>query len=251
MELSDWLKQRCGLDIQDAGEGGAALAAALYALLVAAGYDYAQQKELLLEAADRRHDLAFGNACLDRIADIQAFERRRAAMQVKKVVKCHSGVAKNKQWGTGAEYAELRFCAARPVDDDTCDLVDDMLRALAAAGYLETRADLLADLRQGLGYYRSSEDPCRPRRTVRWLRGQNLLHAWIAAMLGGRSPLIRVGEGAAGCWVTAASLFVDRQGKAFTYSRLEHGVVRNEEQLRWLRRIIPAPPSQFPAPRNP
>lgn len=244
MELREWLKRRCGLDLEADGEGGATLAGRLQALLEAAGYDYGEQKELLLEAADRRHELAFGNACLDRIAAIEAYEERRRGVRVKRMVKCRSGVAKNKQWAMGAEVAELRFCAARRVDGEMCDLVDDMVELMVREGYVEGREGVVCDLRQGFGYYREGEDPCRVRRTVRWLRGQNLLHVWLVLLLGGRSPLVRVGEGGAGCWVTAASLFIDRHGKAFTYSRLEHGEVRNEEQLRWLRQTVPVAPGE-------
>lgn len=117
-----------------------------------------------------------------------------------------------------------------------------MCRLMAAEGYVELRDDVVRDLRQGLGYYRPGEDTVRRRRTVRWLRGQNALHFWIAAMLGGRDPLIRVADGAPGCWVTAANLFVDRKNSAFVYSRLEHGILRNEIQRRWLLSVIPRSP---------
>jgi len=65
------------------------------------------------------------------------------------------------------------------------------------------------------------------------------------AMPGGTSARfsIRVADGAPGCWVTAANLFIDRQGRALTYSRLEHGVLRSEEQQKWLRSLIPYTPN--------
>ena len=123
-----------------------------------------------------------------------------------------------------------------------------MVSRLAEEGYVELQDEVLRDLRQGLGYYRPGEDVMRRRRTVRWLRGQNVLHCWVAAMLGGREPLIRVAEGAPGCWVTAANLFVDRKGCAFTYERLEHGVLRNDHLHRWLLSIIPRRPQQISSP---
>lgn len=241
MTFAEWIVQRLGSDTEPLRGGGADLAAALSDVLVERGYDYGQQKELLYEATGLLHDLDFGNACLDRIAAIEAYEQRRAAVRVKTLVKCRSGVMKNKQWGAGAEYASLRFAAARPVDETLCDLVDDMLKRLVADGYLEVRQDLVRDLRQGLGYYRDGEDVFRPRRTARWLRGQNVLHVWVVLMKGGRDPLIRVERSGAGCWEIAASLFVDRMGKAFTNSRLEHGKVESEEELRYLRSLVPRP----------
>ncbi|MGX8712888.1 MAG: hypothetical protein ACSW8I_04275 [bacterium] len=243
MSLTEWIKTDYGLavDLPDACEG-VPLAQTLYRALVAAGADYSTQKRLLYEASGRLHDLAFGTTCLDLIADIDAFERRRGDLRVAPVRKCHSGVHKNKDWQPGAEYAELRFSAARHPDSDLLDAVDDMLRLLIGEGYVESRPDVLRDLRQGLGYYRPDEDILRRRRTVKWLRGQNALHCWIVAMLSGRSPLIRVGDGAPGCWVTAASLFVDRHSRAFTYARLEHGVLRNALQRQWIEALVPKSP---------
>lgn len=243
MSLTEWLKTAYGVDfLPGGGLHGGPLAEAFCRALEEAGLDYGTQRAALVEAADRRHDLAFGNACLDHAEAIDAYLARRAALVDREVRKCRSGVVKNKEWAAGAEYAELRFAAARPPDGDLLDAVDDMCRRLAGEGYVELRDDVVRDLRQGLGYYRPGEDPVRRRHTVRWLRGQNALLCWIAVMLGGRDPLIRVAGGAPGCWVTAASLFVDRQGRAFTYARLEHGVLRNELQERWLLSLIPRSP---------
>lgn len=243
MSLTEWLKTAYGVDFVPAdGLHGGPLAEALCRALEEADLDYGSQRAALHEAADRLHDLAFSNACLDHVDAIGAYLARRASMVSREVRKCHSGVVKNKDWGAGAEYAELRFAAARAIDDDLLDAVDDMCRLMAAEGYVELRDDVVRDLRQGLGYYRPGEDTVRRRRTVRWLRGQNALHFWIAAMLGGRDPLIRVADGAPGCWVTAANLFVDRKNSAFVYSRLEHGILRNEIQCRWLLSVIPRSP---------
>lgn len=243
MSLKEWMNAEYGMSVDLAGVSeGAPLAQALYRALVSAGADYSTQKRILYDASGHFHDLSFGSACLDLVADIEAFERRRGEVRIAPLRKCHSGVSKNKDWAPGAEYAELRFAAARPVADDLLDAVDDMVRRLIGEGYVESRSEVLRDLRQGLGYYRPDEDVVRRRRTVKWLRGQNALHCWIVAMLSGRSPLIRVGDGAPGCWVTAASLFVDRHGRAFTNERLEHGILRNALQRQWLESIVPKSP---------
>ena len=243
MSLIEWLQRDFGVDLDTADiQDGAALAAALCRALVAAGMDYGEQRHILLQASDRHCDLAFGNACLVQVERLDAFRAHRATFVDRPVRKCHSGVSKNKQWEAGAEYAELRFVAARTVDEDLLDAVDDMCRRMAGEGYVELRDDVVLDLRQGLGYYRPGEDPVRRRHTVRWLRGQNALHFWVDAMLNGREPLIRAAGGAQGCWKTAASLFVDRQGRTFTNERLEHGILRNEEQRQWLLSVIPRTP---------
>lgn len=244
MALIESIKRYCGIDLDaEAYPGGAEQAAALYRALVAAGCDYGEQRHLLLTAFDHHADVAFGEGCLDLVARIDSLAARRAAVTDREVAKRHSGVVKNKDWGAGEAYATLRFAPARSVSAELLDAVDDMVARLAEANYVEAAADLVRDLRQGLGYYRPGEDPLRRRRTVRWLKGQNALHFWVAAMLGGREPLIRVADGAPGCWVTAASLFIDRQGRAFTYSRLEHGVLRNTAQQQWLRATIPLTPA--------
>ena len=243
MELSEWLKTDCGLDLDVRGAAdGVALEALLYRALVSAGKGYEEQRRILYESSGHYCDLAFGQACLDRIDAIERFEHRRAAVRVPRVRRCDSGVRKNKEWAPGAEYAELRFEAARKAEGDLMDAIDDMVGRLVEAGYLEARPDLPRDLRQGLGYFRPGEDLFRPRRTAKWLKGLNALHCWVVALLEEPGALCRVGQGAAGRWVTAASLFVDRQGRAFTYARLEHGVMRNQAQLQWLRRTIPRCP---------
>lgn len=244
MSLTESIKKYCGVDLVVAsGQGGAALAEDFYRALVADGKDYAEQRHLLLVAADHVFDLDFGNACLDRVAALDAFRERRAAVVDREVAKRLSGVPKNKDWATGEAFATLRFAPARKATDELLGAVEDMVGTLVKENYLEAADNLLLDLRQGLGYYRTDEDPLRRRRTARWLKGQNALHCWVAAMLGGREPLIRVAPGAPGCWVTAASLFIDRQGKAFTYSRLEHGRLKNEEQKQWLRDLVPLTPN--------
>ena len=243
MLLAEWLKTAYGVMFSPSdGLRGGPLAEALCRTMEDAGLDYGTQRAVLFDAADRQHDLSFSNACLDHAEAIDAYLIRRASLVNREVRKCRSGVVKNKDWAAGAEYAELRFAAARTASDDLLDAVDDMCRRMAAEGYVELHSDVVRDLRQGLGYYRPGEDPMRRRHTVRWLRGQNALHCWIAAMLGGREPLIRVADGAPGCWVTAASLFVDRQGRAFTNERLEHGVVHNKVQEQWLLAVVPRTP---------
>lgn len=240
MKLDEWLHTRYGLALGgfDTADG-AALEQRLYRAMVEAGFGYMLQREVLYEASGRHADLLFGQACLDRIDAIARFEDRRRAVSVRKTRQCHSGVSKNKDWAPGAETAELRFQAARTLDGDLMDAIDDMVMRLVDRGYLEARPDIARDLRQGLGYYRPTEDPVRPRRTAKWLKGQNALHCWVAALLAPPDPLCRVGEGALGCWVTAASIFIDRHGRAFTYDRLEHGVMRNTDELGWLVRSIP------------
>lgn len=243
MSLKEWLKADYGVDFHaDPGMGGDAQAAALFRTLEAAGLDYGLQRAILLEAGDRHQVLSFGTACLDRVDAIDAYLARRAATAEKEVRRCHPRVSKNKDWAAGAEYADLRFAAARTVDEDSVAVVEEMVRRLAAEGYVELHPDVVRDLRQGLGYYRAGEDPVRRRHTVRWLRGLNALHFWIDALLGGREPLIRVADGAPGCWVTAASLFVDVHGCALTNQRLEHGILRNDLQRQWLLSIIPRTP---------
>lgn len=245
ISLTEWIKTVYGTEVRlTGGACGAQLAGELYRSLVDAGFDYQAQKRILYDACGILHDLAFGNACLDFIASIEDFEQRRGTLKVKPVRNCHSGVPKNKDWAPGAEYAEHRFAAARTVSDDLLDALDDMVDRMVGEGYVESRPDIRRDLRQGLGYYRPDEDIVRRRRTVKWLRGQNALHYWIASMLGGRDPLIRVADGAPGCWVTAASLFIDRNGRAFTHARLEHGLLRNEHQRQWFDSLVPRTPTQ-------
>jgi len=244
MSLIENIMKYCGVEVDAApGTRGDALAEAFFRALVDAGKDYGEQRHLLLVAADHVFDLDFGTACLQRVERLDAFRKRREALVDREVAKRHSGVVKNKDWAVGEAYASLRFAAAREVTAELVDAVEGMVGMLVEGGYVEPRADLVRDLRQGLGYYRPGEDPFRLRRTVRWLKGQNALHFWVAAMLGGREPLIRVAEGDSGCWVTAANLFIDRQGRALTYSRLEHGVLRSEEQQKWLRSLIPYTPN--------
>lgn len=240
MKLDQWLHTHYGLTLGgDTPADGVALEQGLYRAMADAGLDYALQKEILYEASGQVPDLAFGQACLDRIEAIVRFEARRRTLQVKKTRRCHSGVAKNKDWAPGAELAELRFQAARTPDSDLLAAIDDMVLRLVQRGYLEARPGIGRDLRQGLGYYAPGEDLFRPRRTAKWLKGQNALHCWVAALLAKPDPLCGVGEGALGCWVTAASLFIDRHGRAFTYDRLEHGVMRDAGELQWLRKTIP------------
>ena len=244
--LVESIKRYCGIELEAVpDQDGCALAEAFYRALVEQGKDYAEQRHLLLVACDHVFDTDFGNACLDRVARIDAFRQRRAEVVDREVAKRYSGVPKNKDWAAGEAYANLRFAPARTVTEHLILAVEDMIGLLVQENYLEPHGDLLRDLRQGLGYYRPDEDPLRRRRTARWLKGQNALHVWVAAMLGGREPLIRVADGAPGCWVTAASLFIDRQGRAFTYSRLEHGRLSNEKQEAWLRGIIPLSPSSL------
>lgn len=244
MSLTESIEKYCGIALGAVpGQDAASLSEAFFRALVDAGKDYGEQRHLIIVAMDHCHDVDFGERCLDRIARIDAFLQRRAAVVDREVAKRNSGVPKNKDWPAGEQYATLRFSPARTVTPELCRAVEDMVAALAEENYMEPAEGLLRDLRQGLGYYLPGEDTLRRRRTVRWLKGQNALHVWIAAMLGGREPLIRVADGAPGCWVTAASLFIDRDGRAFTYSRLEHGRLRDEDRTKWLQNTVPLTPN--------
>ena len=120
MLLIDWLKRDCGIHLDAATfQDGAVLAAALC-------------QSLVLQATERHCDLAFGNACLDQVDRLDTFLRRRAAYDDRPVRNCHSGVSKNKGWQAGAVYADLRFAAARAVDDDSAAAVEEMVLRLVA-----------------------------------------------------------------------------------------------------------------------
>ena len=244
MSLVESIKECLGVDFGDLdGQGGGVLAERYFRVLADQNLAFEEQRSNLLRATYRIHDLDFVRACLDRIDQIDAVVKRRAAVEDKPVRKCRSGVAKNKDWPPRALYADLRFEAARTKSPELLDAIDDMLKRLAAEGYFESYDGVVRDLRQGLGYYRPGEDVLRRRRTVRWLRRNNTLHVWIYAMVGGRHPLIRPQSRANGCWKTAASMFVDEKGCAYTYGRLEHGILKNAEQERWLHALVPKPPT--------
>lgn len=246
MRLTEWLQSKHGLRLEaPGGVAGEALEQRLYQAMVEAGCDYALQKEILFAVSGIHPDLAFGQACLDRIEAIGRFEERRRGLAVKNTRRCHSGVVKNKDWAPGADLAEQRFQAARTPQSDLLDAIDDMVLRLVERGYLEARPDIVRDLRQGLGYFRPGEDLFRQRRTAKWLKGQNALHCWVDDLLADPDPLCRVGEGAPGRWVTAASIFIDRNGRAFTYARLEHGRMSDDLERKWLKNSIPLSPSSL------
>ena len=83
------------------------------------------------------------------------------------------------------------------------------------------------------------EDPARLRRPVRWLRRQNALHYWVDLLTLGDDPLCGVADPTGGKWVTAASLFSDAAGRAFSNQQLEHGIVASDTQRRWLENVVP------------
>ena len=74
MSLTEWLKTAYGVDFVPAnGLHGGPLAEALCRALEEADLDYGSQRAALHEAADRLHDLAFSNACLDHVDAIDAY----------------------------------------------------------------------------------------------------------------------------------------------------------------------------------
>lgn len=245
MSLSEWLIQRHGLAFEATDtQTGEELVGALCRALAAAGFDFDAQKSVLLEAPDVYCDTAFLEACIDRVKLIERLQAERRAALERHLARCQSGVSRRQPRPQASDVARHRFVPCWPLTAETVGIVDDMLGRLAGAGYLEATAETLRDLRQGFGYYRQAEDPYRLRRPVRWLRSQNALHWWLCGLLGDRggSPLIAVAEGGVGRWVTAASLFADRNGRAFTYAQLEHGCPASADQRRWLDATIPLRP---------
>ena len=246
MSLAEWLMESHGVDFDPTGADSlqpSLMAQRLYDALVEAGKDYSEQKAILRQSCLHHCHYAFANACIDIIGEIDSMLQRLEGVPLEPVVeKRYSGVRRNKSWPAGKVYAEYRFSAARPLQAEVIDSVDDMVCRMARDGYLEPRPELITDLRQGLGYYLPTEDPLRRRRTVKWLRGQNLLHCYVSYLLGGADPLVRLAPGSPGCWIVAASLFIDRNGCAFTNQRLEHGTVSDANQLQTLRAFIPRTP---------
>ena len=251
MTLRDWLIQRCNLTLDTAvGLSGEALVDALCSLLAAAGFNYDSQKGILLEATDIYCDTAFFEACINRVKLIEHLQdERREALQ-RHLARCQNGGARTRERIPAAETAVYRFAPAWPLTDESADIVDDMLQRMADAVYIEPATDALRDLRQSFGYYRTGEDPGRLRRPVRWLGKQNALHYWLCGLLGDRDapPLIAVTNGANDRWVTAASIFADRDGHAFTYNRLEHGNPADSRLREWLDSTLPLRPCSVPAP---
>lgn len=245
MSLTEWLIHRHGVAF-DATDNltGEELVGTLCRALAAAGFDFDAQKSILLEAPDIYSDTAFLEACVERVKLIERLQDERRAALERHLARCQGGVSRRQPRPQASEVARHRFVPCWPLTAESADIVDDMLGRMADAGYLEPTADALRDLRQGMGYYRAAEDPYRLRRPVRWLRSQNALHWWLCGLLGDRggTPLIAVAEGGVGRWVTAASLFADRDGRAFTYAQLEHGHPSSADQRRWLDATLPLRP---------
>lgn len=242
--LKEWLLQY-GLKLDTPADmTGEGLVDALSRCLTAAHFDFDEQKNILLQAPDYYCDTAFFEACISKVKLIERLQDERRAVLERHLARCRNGVSARRVPVPASEVARLRFVAAWPLKGEVFDIVDDMLLTMARAGYIESTPEALRDLRQGLGYYRPAEDTVRLRAPVRWLRKQNALHWWISGLLGKRngSPLIREAEGGAGCWVTAASLFADADGHAYTYDQLEHGRPSSDTQRQWLDSTIPLHP---------
>lgn len=245
MTLRDWLIQRYNLTLDTTGDiSGEALVTALCRMLAAAGFDFDSQKSVLLEAPSIYCDTDFLEACINQVNRIERLQSERCAALERHLARCHNGGGKRRARIPAAEAAVYRFAPTWPLTNESADIVEDMLTLMADAGYIEPSADALRDLRQGFGYYRPGEDSGRLRRPVRWLGKQNALHYWICALLGDHDtlPLITVTEGGAGRWVTAASIFLDRRGNAFTYDQLEHGNPSDSRQREWLDSTVPLRP---------
>lgn len=244
--LGKWLLQQHGITLDTAvGMSGDEIVDSLCHALAAAGFNFDDQKSVLLEAPDVYCDADFLRACVERVKLIERLQDERREALMRHLSRCRNGVAGRHAQPPAAEVAIHRFVPCWPLTDETFSIVDDMLWRMADAGYIETNADVLRHLRQGFGYYRPSEDPFAVRRPVRWLRGQNALHWWLCGLLGdrGANPLITVSEGGVGRWITAASIFADSNGHAYTNAQLEHGRPASDDQRRWLDSVIPLRPS--------
>lgn len=239
--LRDWLiAQGLTFDFSD-NMSGEELVNSLSRSLTAANFDFDEQRNILLQAPDHYRDAEFLDACIARADYIGRLQNKRRELIERHLSECKNGVSGKRVRMPAAEVARLRFAAAWPLRDEVFDIVDDMILNMAKHGYLESTPSALVDLRQGFGYYRPDEDPVRLRAPVRWLRNQNALHWWISALMGARNkcPLIKVDEGGAGCWVTAASIFADCDGHAYTNEQLEHGRPSSQTQRDWLDSTVP------------
>ena len=241
--LEQWLIERFGVSLDGSAVGGPALADAFGDALGAAGFDYDAQVGALLECAARGDDMAFAEACLDRAERIERLQQRRREALLRHRARCQSRGGEKRTYPPADTVAPLRFSPLWPATDEVADIVHDMLRRLVAEGYLPPDEAALRDLRQGLGYYRRGEDPWRLRRPVRWLGGMKALHFWIDLLATGDHPLIGIAPGAPPKWVTAASLFTDRQGRAVTNRRIEHGEVSSPGERQRIERTVPRPPT--------
>lgn len=241
MSLKESIEEYCKVNMDHyTGQKGSALAGWFFDALLDENPPFGEQCRRIKEAREHIHNLEFCQACDNRIREIGAYLKQHpdAGGGGKG---CHSGVTKNKDWPPGKEYAFLRFDPAREVSAELVDAVEDMIRAVARRNFFRCHDYTVCDLRQGLGYYRPDEDATRFRRTVCWMGDNNALHEWIDAMQTGRQPLIKP-QGRNGCWETAASMFVDRNGSAFTFQRLQRGYRKNEEIKRWFRSVVPRTP---------
>ena len=239
--LRDWLiAQGLTFDFSD-NMSGEELVNSLSRSLTAANFDFDEQRNILLQAPDHYFDAEFLDACIARAEYIGRLQNKRSALLERKLSECKNGVSRKRVRMPAAEVARLRFTAARPLRDEVFDIVDDMLLKMVRNNYIEPSPDALLDLRQGFGYYRPNEDPVRLRAPVRWRSSKNALHWWISALMGARNncPLMKVEEGGAGCWVTAASIFADAEGNAYTNEQLEHGRPTSQTLRDWLDSTVP------------
>ncbi len=245
MILNDWFMQQYDgtIDLPD-NLSGEELVVAFCRCLASAGFNFDQQIDILLKATDVYYEVEFYRACIEQIKNIRRLQDERREVLNHYLGKCANGVSARKATTADGTASVLRFAPCWPPGGETCDIVDDMLLRMAEAGYLESDRGTLRTLRQGFGYYRRGEEPCAERRPVRWLSTQNALHWWLCALFGdhGGQPLICDAEGSVGRWITAATIFADRNGRPFTNAQLEHGRPASDAQRRWLDDIVPLRP---------
>ena len=246
MDLKEWLLRECGIVLDVEGVGGVELADRLERALAMAGFVVEDQLPLLMEATRYAVDRDFYRACLERVDDIRQLQQRRSTLLASWHTDCHNRGAEKHTFVPAGDVVAKRFNALWDVTDDNADLVDDMVRRLAAEGYILLAGDAARDLRQGLGYYRRDEDRARLRAPVRWLRRYNTLHYWVNRLTGGDTPLCAAPGGIDGKWVVAAELFADRQGHAILTKSIRHGVVGSSQQRHFLDTVVPRRIS-FPA----
>ena len=242
--LRQWLIDEYGVELDASAEalGGADLAAAVQQALVRARLGFDRQRAVLRAAAERQADVVFGNACLDAVDAIAAFQRRLADTPVPdspSPSRRHSAVTARSARPPAPPFAELRFLAAAPDAPELADILDDFARRLVAQGYVENRPDIVRDLRQGLGYYRRGEDPLRLRRTIRWLRPQNQLSHLVRCLLDAQAPICRVPDGNAGRWQVTADIFADRAGRTFENRNFDHARLGDGPARRALEALVP------------
>ena len=242
MSLRQWLIKEYAIDLHvDDAVGGAALADALAHALERADLPLDEQRELLLAVPAHTGSLDLCEACMLRAERIEALQARRREALLRWQAQCQNGVAKKRSREPAADVALYRFRPLWDETDESADIVDDMLRRMAAEGCLLLADGSLRDLRQGLGYCRRGEDPHRLRRPVRWLRGENVLHEWVQLLTERDDALCGVVDSSKGKWITAASLLCHANGTAYKNTQIHHGEVKPEVR-RWLDSLVPHAP---------